>query len=40
MTEPDKFRGGCLQAIIDLSVLSSMEEIEKGLKELKAFATP
>jgi hypothetical protein len=38
--EPDKYRDGCLQPIIGLSTGSPMEELEKGMKELKGFATP
>ena len=37
---PDKYRGRCLQATIRLNTGSPMEELEKGLKELKGFATP
>ena len=40
LLEPDKYRGRCLQPTIGLSMGSSIEEIEKGLKELKDFATP
>jgi hypothetical protein len=32
--------GGCLQPTIGLSTGSLIEELEKGLKELKEFATP
>ena len=35
-----KYRGGCLQPTIGLSMGSPMEELEKGLKELKGFAAP
>jgi hypothetical protein len=31
---------GCLQPTIRLSTGSTKEELEKGLKELKGFATP
>ena len=34
---PDKYRGGCLQPTIGLSMESPMEELEKGLK---GFANP
>ena len=34
MSEPDKYRGGCLQLTIGLSTGSPREELEKGLKEL------
>jgi hypothetical protein len=40
MQEPDKYRGGCSQATIGLSMGSKMEELEKGLKELRGFAAP
>jgi hypothetical protein len=36
LTEPNKYWGGCSQ----LSTGSPLEELEKGLKELKGFATP
>jgi hypothetical protein len=35
---PDKYRSGCSQPSIGLSTGSPMEELEKGLKELKKFA--
>jgi hypothetical protein len=38
--EPNKYRGGCSQPTIGLNMGSPMEELEKGLKELKGFATP
>jgi hypothetical protein len=38
LQEPDKNRGGCSQPTIGLSTGSPMEELEKGLKELKSFA--
>jgi hypothetical protein len=40
LSEPDKYRGRRLKPIIGLSMGSPMEELEKGLKELKRFATP
>jgi hypothetical protein len=40
LPEPHQYRGGCSQPTIGLSVESLMEELEKGLKELKQFATP
>jgi hypothetical protein len=40
LPEPDKHRGRCSQPTIGLSSGSPMEELEKGLKELKEFATP
>ena len=36
---PDKYRSGCSQSTIELSMESPIEELEKGLKELKGFAT-
>jgi hypothetical protein len=39
LLEPGKYRGGCSQPTIGLSTGSPMEELEKGLKELKGFAT-
>jgi hypothetical protein len=36
---PDKYRSRCSQPKIGLSIGSPMEELEKGLKELKWFAT-
>jgi hypothetical protein len=38
LPEPDKYRGEYLQPAIELSMGSPMEELEKGLKELKGFA--
>jgi hypothetical protein len=38
--EPYKYKGGCSQPTIGLRVESPIEELEKGLKELKEFATP
>ena len=40
MPKPDKYKGRCLQSTIGLSMVSPMEELEKGLKELKVFAAP
>jgi hypothetical protein len=40
LPEPYKYRGGCSQPTIGLSVGCPTEELEKGLKELKGFATP
>jgi hypothetical protein len=40
LPEPYEYRGRCLQPTIGLSVGSPIEELEKGLKELKGFATP
>jgi hypothetical protein len=37
---PDKYRCGCLQLTIELNIGSPMEELEKGLKELKDFVDP
>jgi hypothetical protein len=37
---PDKYRGRCSQPTIELCTGSPMEALEKGLKELKGFATP
>jgi hypothetical protein len=37
---PDKYRGGYSQPTIGLNTGSSMEELEKGPKELKGFAAP
>jgi hypothetical protein len=36
LPEPDKYRGGCLQPTIRLSMGSLMEELEKGLRELRS----
>jgi hypothetical protein len=38
--ELDKYRGGCPQPTIGQSTGSPVEELEKGLKELKGFVTP
>jgi hypothetical protein len=40
LPEPDQYRGRCLQPTIGLSTRFPMEELEKGLKELKGFANP
>jgi hypothetical protein len=40
LPEPYKYRGRCLQPTIGLSSGYPVEELEKGLKELKGFATP
>jgi hypothetical protein len=40
LPEPDKYRGRCLQPTIELITRSPTEELEKGLNELKGFATP
>ena len=40
LPEPDRYRCGCSQPIIRLSSGAPMEELEKGLKKLKGFATP
>ena len=40
LPKPDKFRGRCSKPTIELSVGSPVEELEKGLKELKGFAAP
>jgi hypothetical protein len=37
---PDKYKGGCLQPPIGLSVGSPVEELEKELKDLMEFAAP
>ena len=38
--EPDKYRGGCSQSTIGLSMWSPTEKLEKRLKELKGFTIP
>jgi hypothetical protein len=38
LPESDIYRGRCLQPSIELIIGSTMEELEKGLKELKGFA--
>jgi hypothetical protein len=40
LPEPDKYRDACSQLNIGLSTGSPVEDLEKGLKELKGFATP
>jgi len=40
MLEHDKYRGRCSQPTIELRTVPPMEELEKGLRELKRFATP
>jgi hypothetical protein len=40
LPEPYKYRGRCSQPNNGLSTGSPIEELEKGLKELKGFATP
>jgi hypothetical protein len=40
LPESYKYRGRCSQSTIGLSMGSPIEELEKGLKELKEFATP
>jgi hypothetical protein len=40
LTESDKYRGRCLQPTTGLSKGYTIEEVEKGLKELRAFAAP
>jgi hypothetical protein len=37
---PNKYRNGCSQATIGLSIGPPMKELEKGPKELKGFAAP
>ena len=39
LPEPDEYRGRGLQPTVGLSNGSQMEELEKGLKEVKGFAT-
>jgi hypothetical protein len=39
LTEPGKHRGGCSQPTNGLSMGSSIEDLEKGLKELKGFVS-
>ena len=38
LPETDKYRGGCSESTIRQSMGSPMEELEKGLKELRKFA--
>ena len=40
LSEPDKYRGGYSQSSIGWNTGPPMEELEKGLKELKGLATP
>ena len=40
LPEPDKYRGGCLQPTIVLSIEYLKDELEKELKELRGFALP
>jgi hypothetical protein len=40
LPESDNYRGGCSQLTIGLRTGTPIEELEKGLKELKGFATP
>jgi hypothetical protein len=40
MLDPDKYRCGCWQPTIGFSMGTPMEELGKGLKELKGFAAP
>jgi hypothetical protein len=40
LPDPDKDREGCWQLSNGSSTWSPMDEFEKGLKELKGFATP
>jgi hypothetical protein len=40
LPEPYKYMCGCSQPTIGLIVGSLIEELEKGLKKLKGFATP
>jgi len=40
LPEHGKYRGGCSQPTIELRTGSSIEKLEKRLKELKGFATP
>jgi hypothetical protein len=40
LPDPEKYRGGWSQPRIELSTGTIMEELEKGLKEVKGFATP
>jgi hypothetical protein len=39
LKEPDKYRDRCSQPAIGLSTESPLEKLEKGMKELKGFAT-
>jgi hypothetical protein len=40
LPEPYKYRSRCSQPTTELSAESPVEELEKGLKELKGFSTP
>jgi hypothetical protein len=40
LPESNKYWGKCWQSTIELSIGYPMEQLKKGLKELKAFATP
>ena len=40
LPEPDKYRARCSKPTIGLSMGFPVEELEKGLKEMKGFATP
>jgi hypothetical protein len=40
LPESDKHRSGCSQPTIRLCKVTPMEELKKGLKELKGFVTP
>jgi hypothetical protein len=40
MPEFDHYRCGCTQPTIGLTTGTPMEELGKGMKELKEFATP
>jgi hypothetical protein len=39
VSEPDIYKGGNSQPISELTPRSPMEELEKGINELKGFAT-
>jgi hypothetical protein len=39
LPEPNKYKGGCSPPTIGLSAGSPVKELEKGLKDLKGFAT-
>jgi hypothetical protein len=38
LSEPDKYRGRCSQLTTGLSMVFPLEELEKGLKELRGFS--
>jgi hypothetical protein len=40
LLEPDKYRGRCSQPAFGLSTGTPVEELEKGLKELRGFSAP